>query len=206
LGYALGGSAEGEPGWPGWGRIPSVEQMNVVEIAPWLHWLRFPVGHAYLWQGDDGLTLVDSGQPGSGAAIADAIRGLGHRTGDVRRLFLTHFYEDHVGGAAEVATWGDTTVYAHHADAPVIRGAAVGPAPALSGWERDLFERVRAGMSPQPPAPVRVDRELAGSEVIDDGGQVISVPGHTPGSAALLLPVQVCCSPATRPPARPTAP
>jgi glyoxylase-like metal-dependent hydrolase (beta-lactamase superfamily II) len=162
--------------------------MDVVELLPRLHHLRFPVGNAYLWRGDDGLTLIDAGVPGSATEIAAAIRGLGHRTADVRRLFLTHFHEDHIGGAAEVAGWGDVTVYAHRADASFIRGEAPGPPAVLLGWERELFEQVHAGMSPRQPDPVRVDKELAGGEVLAGDAHVVAVPGHTPGSAALFLP------------------
>src|SRR3954447_2583388 len=96
--------------------------MDIVELSPRLHFLRFPVGHAYLWRDDDGLTLIDSGLPGSAQAIEEAVRTLGHHPADVRRLVLTHFHEDHVGGAAEVASWGDVTVHAHRAEAPFIRG------------------------------------------------------------------------------------
>jgi glyoxylase-like metal-dependent hydrolase (beta-lactamase superfamily II) len=51
---------------------------------------------------------------------------------------LTHAHQDHVGAAAEVAAWGDVTVLAHRADAPVIRGefarlAALGPEIACFG-------------------------------------------------------------------------
>jgi len=161
--------------------------MDVVELAPDLHWFRFPVGHAYLWRGDDGLTLVDSGGPGSGAAIAAAIENLGHQTSDVRRLFLTHFHDDHVGGAAEVIGWGAVTVYAGSADAPFIRGESAGPPPVLLDWERELLEQIRSSMSTVPAAPVRVDHELAGGETLA-GGRVLAVPGHTPGSVALYLP------------------
>jgi glyoxylase-like metal-dependent hydrolase (beta-lactamase superfamily II) len=164
--------------------------MDVIEVAPRLHWLRFAVGHAYVWRDDDGVTLIDTGVPGSAPAIEAALQELGHATGDVRRLFLTHWHEDHVGAAAQVAQWADVTVYAHHADAPVIRGTAQGAPPDLLDWERDLLAQVRTGMPADPPAPVRVDRELAGGEVLDIGGgaQVLAVPGHTPGSAALYLP------------------
>ncbi|MET0493536.1 MAG: MBL fold metallo-hydrolase [Actinoplanes sp.] len=162
--------------------------MDVVELLPGLHHLRFAVGHAYVWRSDDGLTLVDAGVPGSGPEIAAALRGLGHDTADVRRLFLTHFHEDHVGGAAEVAGWGEVTVYAHRADAPFIRGETPGPDPVLLDWERDLLAQVRSGMAKTDPDPVRVDRELTGGETLIDGAQVLAVPGHTPGSAALYLP------------------
>ncbi len=161
--------------------------MDVVELTPHLHWFRFPVGHAYLWRDDDGLTLIDSGVPGSAAELAAGIERIGHRPGDVRRLFLTHFHEDHVGGAAEVTGWGPVEVYAHRADAPFIRGEAEGPPPVLLDWERELLAQVRAGMAPQQPDPVKVDHELTGGESLA-GGRVIAVPGHTPGSVALYLP------------------
>jgi glyoxylase-like metal-dependent hydrolase (beta-lactamase superfamily II) len=74
--------------------------MDVIALLPRLHLLRFPVGQAYLWCDADELTLVDAGPPGSGRAIADAVTALAA----VRRVVLTHFHEDHAGGAAELAT------------------------------------------------------------------------------------------------------
>jgi glyoxylase-like metal-dependent hydrolase (beta-lactamase superfamily II) len=164
--------------------------MNVIELIPRLHFLRFPVGHAYLWQGSDGLTLVDTGAPGSGPLIAEAIRELGHHPADLQRVILTHFHGDHIGAAAEIAGWGEVTVYAHYADAPFIRGEAAGPPPDLADWERPIFEQVHTQISDEPPAPVRVDRELHDGDVLDFGGgaQAVAVPGHTPGSVAVYLP------------------
>jgi glyoxylase-like metal-dependent hydrolase (beta-lactamase superfamily II) len=166
--------------------------MDIVELSPRLHFFRFPVGHAYLWRDDDGLTLIDSGLPGSAQAIEEAVRTLGHHPADVRRLVLTHFHEDHVGGAAEVASWGDVTVHAHLAEAPFMRGWTAGPPPDLLDWERPLLERVRAGIPVAPVTPVRVDRELDDGDVLDFGGgaRVLAVPGHTPGSIALHLPAE----------------
>ncbi|WP_020578813.1 hypothetical protein [Actinopolymorpha alba] len=40
--------------------------MDVIQLRPRLSFLRFPVGHAYLWADPDGLTLIDTGMPGSG--------------------------------------------------------------------------------------------------------------------------------------------
>jgi len=161
-------------------------------LLPRLYMLNFPVGHAYLWQGPDGLTLIDTGVPGSAPRIAEVVDELGYRRADLRRLLLTHFHEDHVGSAADIAGWGDVVVYAHRADAPVIRGEAAGPPPRLADWERLLLEQVRAQMPPHPPAPVRVDRELEDGDVVDLGGGVhavaVAAPGHTPGSVAFFLP------------------
>ncbi len=164
--------------------------MDVIELIPRLHFIRFPIGHVYLWEDPDGLTLVDSGVAGSAPSIAEAVRGLGHETGDVRRLFLTHFHEDHVGSAAEIAAWGDVEVYAGRADAPVIRGEAAGPPPRFLDWERPIYEDAKARMPTGPPAPVRVDHELDDGDEPGFGGgaRVVGVPGHTPGSVALYLP------------------
>ncbi|MEV4460966.1 MBL fold metallo-hydrolase [Microbispora sp. NPDC049633] len=164
--------------------------MDVVRLLPHLYFLRFPVGHVYLWRDPDGLTLIDSGLPGSAPLIEQAVRSLGQAPSDVRRLVLTHFHEDHTGSAAEVASWGDVTVYAHRDDAPYIRGEAAGPPPILSGWERELWDRVHEGMPQVPAPPVRVDRELDDGDTLDFGGgaHVLAVPGHTPGSLALHLP------------------
>jgi glyoxylase-like metal-dependent hydrolase (beta-lactamase superfamily II) len=164
--------------------------VKVITLIPSLYFFRFLVGHAYLWRDSDGLTLIDTGVAGSAALIAEAIRRLGHHPTDLRRLVLTHFHEDHVGAAAEIAAWGEVVVYAHHADAPVIRGEATGPRPNLADWERALFDHVRTQMPATPPEPVRVDHELHDGDVLDfaGGARAVAAPGHTPGSVAIYLP------------------
>ncbi|MFC7546092.1 MBL fold metallo-hydrolase [Plantactinospora sp. GCM10030261] len=164
--------------------------MDIVQITVNLFFLRFPIGHVYLWRDPDGLTIVDAGAPGSGPRIAEAIRGLGHDLREVRRLVLTHGHQDHVGGAADIASWGDIEVIAHRADAPVIRGEVVPPAPDLADFERPIFDAVSVQLPAEPPAPVRVDREVDQGDVLDvgEGAVVLAVPGHTAGGIALHLP------------------
>ncbi|MBL7491916.1 MBL fold metallo-hydrolase [Frankia sp. AgB1.9] len=163
--------------------------MELVRLLPRLYFLRFPVGHAYLWLDDDGLTLVDCGVAGSGERIAAGIRGLGRGPADVRQLILTHFHHDHVGAAGEVAAWGDVLICAHRDDASVIRGETVGAPPVLLDWERPIYRQVTRG-APPAAAPVRVDRELDDGDALDFGSraQAVAVPGHTPGSVAVHLP------------------
>jgi len=164
--------------------------MDVVTLVPGLLFLRFEVGHAYLWRGGDGLTLIDTGVAGSGPLIAGAIRGLGLRPADLRRVVLTHFHADHTGAAGEAARWGGAVVVAHRADAPFIQGQAAGPPPILADWERPLFERVTARVAGTPAHAVGVDHLVGDGDVLGFGGgaRCVAVPGHTPGSLALFLP------------------
>ncbi len=119
--------------------------MDVIELLPRLRFIRFPVGHAYLWHDPDGLTLIDAGLPGSAPLIADAIRQSGYQTADLRRLVLTHFHADHIGAAAEIASWGEVEVLAHRDDAPFIRARAAG---AGAGPGRLGTAHLRAGHEP----------------------------------------------------------
>jgi glyoxylase-like metal-dependent hydrolase (beta-lactamase superfamily II) len=166
--------------------------MDIIELIPGLHFLRFPVGHAYLCEDPDDLALIDTSLPGSAPQIAAAIRSIGHDPADLRWLMLTHFHPDHAGSAAEIAAWGGAEVCAHHADAPFLRGEAPGPAPDLADWERPLFDQVSRQLPAAHPAPVRIDHELHDGDELSVGGGAITVavPGHTPGSVAFYLPAR----------------
>ncbi|MEV5547298.1 MBL fold metallo-hydrolase [Streptomyces sp. NPDC052309] len=160
--------------------------MDVIELLPRLRLLRFPVGQAYLWRDGDELTLIDAGPAGSGAGITEAAEALGR----IRRVVLTHFHEDHAGGAGEVAALTGAEVLAHALEAPVVRGEVPGPPPVFEDWERPLHaEAVRRLPRGGFERPARVT-EVSGGDVLDFGGgaRVVHVPGHTDGSVALHLP------------------
>ncbi|MGC4890497.1 MBL fold metallo-hydrolase [Micromonospora sp. DT227] len=162
-----------------------------MQLLPNLYMFRFSVGHAFLWRGADGLTLIDSGVPGSAPAVAAGIESLGLRPADVRRLLLTHHHTDHAGSAAEITTWADMAVYAHQADTPVLQGQEQGQPPLLTDWERPIWDEVHGGKPPQPAAPVVVDHRLDDGDLVDLGGEpavAVAVPGHTAGSVSFYLP------------------
>lgn len=139
-----------------------------------------PPGQVWIWPGPDGVTLIDTGPPGSADAVLAAV-------GDapVVRIVLTHFHGDHTGSAADLRTRTGAEVVAHAADAPVVRGDAAGPRPDLLPVERALAAQVSTLLT-GPPCPV--DREVADGDVLPGGLRVLHGPGHTEGSIALHLP------------------
>ena len=162
--------------------------MPIIEIRPNLYRLTVGAFQAYLWRDQDSVTLIDSTAVGAGAELASLLGEIGISTSDVDRLVLTHFHEDHAGGASEVAAWGSVEVLAGARDAAIIRGDVEAPAPNLrSDQERAMAATIMTGLPKAPPC--RVDRELTDGVLLDiaGGAQVISGPGHTEGSIGLFL-------------------
>ncbi|MFH9477949.1 MBL fold metallo-hydrolase [Streptomyces anulatus] len=162
--------------------------MDLVEVLPQLHMLRFRIGQAYLWRDGTELTLIDAGDIESAAAIEDAIRSLGLDPAGLRRIVITHGHRDHYGAAQELADRHGAEIIAHALDAPVVRGKRPVPEPDLLDWELPLWEH---GLTVPEAPPTRVDREVTGGEVLPfgDGARVVHAPGHTAGSIAIHLPL-----------------
>lgn len=155
-------------------------------LVPGVYLLPFEIGHVYLWERPDGLTVVDTGVPGSADEIVEAIEAIGRQPAQVTEIVLTHCHDDHRGSAADLARLTGAPVLAHRVEAPFIRGDRPQLPPVLLDWERPIFEAV----SPRVPAaqPAVVDREVEDGDTITGGGVIVHVPGHTPGSIALYLP------------------
>jgi len=147
-----------------------------------------------LWEGREGVTLVDAGFPGQLPGIESGLAGLGLKLKDVRRIFLTHQDLDHIGSAEAVQAATGAEVYAHAADKPYIEGekrlVKMDPArleDRLKAMPEKLRHQARLMMS--APPTVKVVRVLQGGEVLPfhGGVEVIATPGHTPGHVSYFV-------------------
>lgn len=144
--------------------------------------LEFAIGQMYVRETSNGLILIDTGARGSAAAILEGIASIGRRPEDVREIVLTHYHDDHVGGAVELVARSGARVLAHRTEAPVIEGRQPQLPPKLEEFEVALA----ASIMPNVPRadPVGVDQQLEDGDAAL-GGVVMHVPGHTAGSIAL---------------------
>lgn len=159
-----------------------------MELLPGIHLVDGVSSNVFLVVEESGLTVIDTGMPGSGSKIASYIQRLGRRPEDVSRILLTHQHVDHVGGASDLRQLTGAEVAAHPLDTPAIEGKGRRelPKPALI---RALFHFV---VLPRL-RPVAVTHALADGDVLpvftgEGGLRVIATPGHTSGHVSFYLP------------------
>jgi glyoxylase-like metal-dependent hydrolase (beta-lactamase superfamily II) len=149
-----------------------------------------PMGfaNAFLIEGDDGLTLIDSGFSGKETAVFEAIRTLGRSLDQLKHLTFTHAHPDHIGSAAAIVRRTGARTYMHPLDIPIAESGGpfrpMTPAPGLVG-------RVLCRLFFHPDErldPVAIDQPLTPGKIllIAGGLEVIHVPGHCAGQVALL--------------------
>jgi glyoxylase-like metal-dependent hydrolase (beta-lactamase superfamily II) len=91
----------------------------------------------------------------------------------LRAVWLTHAHLDHITGVADVVEATGVEVYLHPADRPLYDNVA-----EQGRW---------LGLRPEQPGPV--DHDLQDHQMLTVGElsfEVVHVPGHSPGSVALI--------------------
>jgi glyoxylase-like metal-dependent hydrolase (beta-lactamase superfamily II) len=165
-----------------------------VEIVPGIRRIGTGRVNVYLIEEAGAITIVDAGLPGNYGDLGAELEAMGRSIGDVRAVLLTHAHEDHIGFAERIRSERGTPIHVHEADAALARGEVkrtsegrggpMKPIPTLSF----LLFALRKGL-------LRI-RRIAEVSTFGDGAtldvpgtpRVIHLPGHTAGSAALLVP------------------
>jgi glyoxylase-like metal-dependent hydrolase (beta-lactamase superfamily II) len=162
-------------------------------IAPGIHRLGDGLVNAYLLEAAGEVTIIDAGAPAYWGALPAELAAMGRSLDDVRAVVLTHAHTDHLGFAERIRRERQVPVRVHEADAAMARGEVkaqgqstgpVRPRPLLAF----LWFAVRNGLVRVPP--VAEVGTFGDGATLDVPGspRVIALPGHSPGSAALLVP------------------
>jgi glyoxylase-like metal-dependent hydrolase (beta-lactamase superfamily II) len=145
------------------------------------------IGEAYVFVLDvaDGFILIDSGIFKKTHLLIAELEKANYAIKDLHTIILTHCHCDHIGGVTELVKGSGAKVAAHEADIPFITQEEV-----ISGAYHGMMVQEQKVMKQFGCNIQRVDTVLQDGDVIDalGGLQVISVPGHTPGSIALYQP------------------
>ena len=167
---------------------------RVTEVAEGVHRLTNGVANFYLIQESGKLVLVDAGAPKDWALFTRAALGLGKVVGDLDAVLLTHAHTDHTGFAEQARATTGAQVWIHEQDVQAARTGKVGPrdgkqsAYLLRGafWRTALVLGMRGGTK---IIPIQQVSGFSDGEVLDVPGspRVVHAPGHTDGSAAILL-------------------
>lgn len=152
-----------------------------------VHSVRAGLGYAHLIESDLSLILVDAGSPHHEEKILDKIRSLDR--GDLRLIFITHAHFDHYGSAAALHQATGAPIAIHHQDSRIME---LGQTPLgivrgrgkLARLFLPLYENWAQFIPPKANLELNDGDEL-GSYGIE--AKVVHTPGHTPGSASLLV-------------------
>jgi glyoxylase-like metal-dependent hydrolase (beta-lactamase superfamily II) len=163
-----------------------------VEVAPRIHRVGAEIVSSYLVEDGGEVVLVDAGAPADWAMLPNELAAMGRSLDDVRAVLLTHAHEDHIG-FAERARQAGIPAHVHEADAALARGEEKNQR-SVSGPYRPvpliafLLYYARRGLLRVPR--IREVVTFGDGATLDLPGapQVVHVPGHTLGSAALLFP------------------
>ncbi|MGZ6315854.1 MAG: MBL fold metallo-hydrolase [Anaerolineales bacterium] len=155
---------------------------------PKVHLVPNIIANPYIIMDPDGLTLIDTGLPGSDKKILQYMRERGFSAKDLVRIIITHSDVDHVGGLAALQRASGARVFASAIEAAAIAKGEPSRRIRPARLGRRLFMAVVRRFF--KAKPLQVDVILREGQKLDvlGGLEVLETPGHTPGHISLFSP------------------
>lgn len=163
---------------------------SIQRITPSLYQIGLGAVNVFVIK-DSGLTLIDTGYPGSMPKIFKALQEMGESPDAINRVILTHAHPDHAGSAAALKQRLGVPIVAHDNEAPLLEAGVSGhapiyPSPGIMNW---LIYRYFIKGGSGRIDPVSVDERLRHGDVLPLAGgvRILHTPGHSVGHIALWL-------------------
>jgi len=159
-----------------------------MEIVSNVHIIPCMTSNPYLLIDQDGLTIIDTGIPGSAHRIIRYIKQLGFSPRDLNRILLTHADYDHAGSVAALKKATGARVYASLFEA---RAVAEGRFPRSLKTDNILLKPIFALAECLGRIhPAHVDEHLTEGQVLPvlNRLHVVETHGHTPGHLSFFAP------------------
>ena len=158
-------------------------------ISKYITQFRVGISNCFIIQGEEGLSLVDTGGANSAERIIKTINQAGYDIHDLKRILITHAHSDHIGSLADLQQRTGAEVWAHELEAPVIEGQVV-PESVLPE-DLNSIDRWMLKMGGSELPTCNVHRSLRAAEAIPEvhqGLEVVHLPGHSAGQIGFWLP------------------
>jgi glyoxylase-like metal-dependent hydrolase (beta-lactamase superfamily II) len=155
------------------------------QIIPGL-WVFDEIGdrvQCYMWEWQQGLTLIDAGYARDGKLILQALIKNGFALHSVRRIIVTHADIAHSGGLPPIKAATQAKVLCHavekeYLEQPIRRRPA-SPMMLLPYLLANLLPGFRQ-------RGVKPDELVVDGQVLPEGFMIVHTPGYTPGHISLL--------------------
>jgi glyoxylase-like metal-dependent hydrolase (beta-lactamase superfamily II) len=166
--------------------------MLSMQLVPGVYSLGVAKGfasHAFLIDGGDGLTLIDTLFDADAGMIVKQISAIGRTLADLKHIVLTHAHRSHLGGLATLKRLSGATVYSHVWEADIIAGERAAQQVSWRPQDPIVTYHFQIGnnLNIAKHTPCTVDQTVADGDAVGPLA-VIHTPGHTPGHLAFWLP------------------
>jgi glyoxylase-like metal-dependent hydrolase (beta-lactamase superfamily II) len=164
-----------------------------MRLAPHLHRIGNDIVAAYLVDTDEGVTVIDAGVARHWHDLQAELADMGRSVDDIRGIVLTHGDSDHIGFAERLRRDHGVPVYVHEADAARARGEV----KPDNSWGRMkpgatagfLWYTIRKGGLRTTHLTEVVAVHDGQALDLPGAPRIIALPGHSPGSIAIHVPV-----------------